>query len=637
MGYNNSQTCNWTKATPCLQADILGDWREELIMWNLNDPSQLNIIATNIESQHRVPTLMHDHNYRLAIAWQNVGYNQPPHLGYYLAGTNFNIEGEEEFLEEVKPEETPDEEPLDENVLLAYTFEKGEASDYWKRGNGSIVQPMFDGSTGNAASVVSGSDRADFFLTPADCTGVDSYALDLDLAIVEGKKTAYFTVMSQSAPDDVANNWGWFWVTTEAEVHNPYLFELTIPAGTTATVNESIIEGQSERGNQGTWTFTSSHWYHLTLNVDVAKATVNYQITDKSNDAIVLTGTYKLRAGESPLVKGIYERNNRNGYDPGAILIDNVTITRAEKKYQLTYMVDGKVYQTETLAPEATIVAIKAPVKEGHTFSGWSEVPATMPAQDVTVTGTFTANTYTVTYVLDGNTFKTEQVTYGKTITLPEVPDKEGHTFNGWGEVPATMPAQDVTVTGTFTVNIYKLTYTVDGEEYATNSIAYGDSIAILEAPVKEGYTFSGWSEAPTTMPAHDVTMTGSFEASGIEEVLTEDLVDVYTLQGVKIKHQISVKDIAKILPRGIYIVGGKKVVVRERFSLLLTSNNSARFPRLGLRAEFFSGQQEINRDKHTTQRYETKCEKCIQDKKVAGLRSFCCRTQSHRLQDSRG
>ena len=329
VGYNNSQSCNWTKATPCLQADIMGDWREEMIMWNKNDPSQLNIIATNIESQHRVPTLMHDHTYRMAIAWQNVAYNQPPHLGYYLAGINFNIEGEEEFLEEVKTEDILDNELMGENVLLAYTFEKGEAADYWTRGNGSLVEPMFDGSTGRAASIVNSADRADFFLTPADFTGVTAYSLDLDLAIVEGKKTAYFTVMSQSAPDEVANNWGWFWVTTSAEVHNPYLFELTIPAGTTATVNEQIFEGETERKNQGTWTFTSSHWYHLTLSVDVPTATVNYQMKDKANGATVMEGTYTLRTGESPLIKGIYERNNRNGYDPGAILIDNVVITKA--------------------------------------------------------------------------------------------------------------------------------------------------------------------------------------------------------------------------------------------------------------------------------------------------------------------
>ena len=78
------QSCNTTKSTPCLQADILGDWREELILWNYNDPSRINIYTTIEKTDLRVPTLMHDHTYRMGICWQNVAYNQPPHLGYYL-------------------------------------------------------------------------------------------------------------------------------------------------------------------------------------------------------------------------------------------------------------------------------------------------------------------------------------------------------------------------------------------------------------------------------------------------------------------------------------------------------------------------------------------------------------------------
>ena len=78
------QSCNYTKSTPCLQADILGDWREELILWNHNDPSRINIYTTIEKTDLRVPTLMHDHTYRMGICWQNVAYNQPPHLGYYL-------------------------------------------------------------------------------------------------------------------------------------------------------------------------------------------------------------------------------------------------------------------------------------------------------------------------------------------------------------------------------------------------------------------------------------------------------------------------------------------------------------------------------------------------------------------------
>ena len=82
--YNNAQTANYTKATPCLQADILGDWREELVMWNKKDSSEIMIFTTWTPTQYAVPTLMHDHTYRMGICWQNTAYNQPPHLGYYL-------------------------------------------------------------------------------------------------------------------------------------------------------------------------------------------------------------------------------------------------------------------------------------------------------------------------------------------------------------------------------------------------------------------------------------------------------------------------------------------------------------------------------------------------------------------------
>ena len=82
--YNASQSCNGTKATPNLLADLFGDWREEVILWSGNDNATLNIFTTNIPTPYRVPTLMHDHTYRMGICWQNTAYNQPPHLGYYL-------------------------------------------------------------------------------------------------------------------------------------------------------------------------------------------------------------------------------------------------------------------------------------------------------------------------------------------------------------------------------------------------------------------------------------------------------------------------------------------------------------------------------------------------------------------------
>jgi rhamnogalacturonan endolyase len=74
---------NGSKGTPVLSADLFGDWREEVV-FRTADNQSLRIYTTTIPTEHRLPTLMHDPQYRLSIAWQNVGYNQPPHTSFYL-------------------------------------------------------------------------------------------------------------------------------------------------------------------------------------------------------------------------------------------------------------------------------------------------------------------------------------------------------------------------------------------------------------------------------------------------------------------------------------------------------------------------------------------------------------------------
>ena len=82
----NADGATWSrgsKATPSLSADILGDWREELLLPS-KEGDEMRIYTTTIPTTHRMYTLMHDPQYRLSIAWQNVGYNQPPHTGFYM-------------------------------------------------------------------------------------------------------------------------------------------------------------------------------------------------------------------------------------------------------------------------------------------------------------------------------------------------------------------------------------------------------------------------------------------------------------------------------------------------------------------------------------------------------------------------
>jgi rhamnogalacturonan endolyase len=81
-----AEGCAWnngSKATPALSADLFGDWREEVV-WRTVDNRELRVYTTTIPTAQRFYTFMHDPQYRLSVAWQNVGYNQPPHTSFFV-------------------------------------------------------------------------------------------------------------------------------------------------------------------------------------------------------------------------------------------------------------------------------------------------------------------------------------------------------------------------------------------------------------------------------------------------------------------------------------------------------------------------------------------------------------------------
>ena len=88
--FTGTHSNNGTKANPSLQADILGDWREEVVVPS-EDDTELRIYTTTEPTNYRIFTLMHDPVYRLSVAWQNNGYNQPPCLSFYLGEDNAEI------------------------------------------------------------------------------------------------------------------------------------------------------------------------------------------------------------------------------------------------------------------------------------------------------------------------------------------------------------------------------------------------------------------------------------------------------------------------------------------------------------------------------------------------------------------
>ena len=145
-------------------------------------------------------------------------------------------------------------------------------------------------------------------------------------------------------------------------------------------------------------------------------------------------------------------------------------------------MVDGIEYKVYEIAEGAEITPEPAPTKEGYTFSGWSEIPETMPAYDVTVTGSFAVNQYLITYMIGDEVYQKEYVDYGATIVLPNVPEREGYSF-AWIDVPEKMPAHDITINGAYTSGMWGVsnddattnTYTISG--YKTDKPRRGVNI----------------------------------------------------------------------------------------------------------------------------------------------------------------
>lgn len=103
-----------SKKYPVLQADLIGDWREEFIL-KLYGDTAVRVYTSNIYSENKLYTLMHDSTYRTGVAAENVGYNQPPHIGYYISedgDDNRYVQPDIKYAAELPYKEIPEEPPV---------------------------------------------------------------------------------------------------------------------------------------------------------------------------------------------------------------------------------------------------------------------------------------------------------------------------------------------------------------------------------------------------------------------------------------------------------------------------------------------------------------------------------------------
>ncbi len=222
---------------------------------------------------------------------------------------------------------------------------------------------------------------------------------------------------------------------------------------------------------------------------------------------------------------GIITQNN--GIRPVIQLDDNY-----ENKYRIDYTLTTEKLYNNAITSETTAfgqdyiyagdnVTVPEITKDGYTFSGWNNIPDTMPAENITLEGILALNKHQIKYIIDNDESTAtiiDNIPFGSTITTIDNPVKDGYTFSGWADVPETMPDCDVTITGSFTQNTYTITYYLDGEYFTTQeNLVPGTAITTPEAPSKDGYTFSGWADIPESMPSENISIYGTYTENKTE------------------------------------------------------------------------------------------------------------------------
>lgn len=184
--------------------------------------------------------------------------------------------------------------------------------------------------------------------------------------------------------------------------------------------------------------------------------------------------------------------------------------------YELTVVVDGETVQTVQYHYADTIDSLNTPEKEGYSFAKWiPSVPETMPAENVSVEATWSLNYYDLIKIVDEDTVS---IVYGYDESVAEIQDpspKKGYKFIGWSDtIPSVMPAHNVELVAQWELEWYDLTLDVDSQ-FSVFHYKYGDTIAPVANPTKEGYLFNGWSdELPIVMPAENVTLSATWMKS---------------------------------------------------------------------------------------------------------------------------
>jgi len=338
-------------------------------------------------------------------------------------------------------------------------------------------------------------------------------------------------VVLPSAPDKVGYTYNGWSINGE---YAGFVTEFNMPAVDFTMTCEYAINSYELTLVFGELVNTNVYEYNTEVTLPKLAKIGHTFIGWSDGETVTTDGTYTVPAHDSTL-EAVFEINS----------------------YNLTTVIEGKeetvsvVYATELPLPEV-------PAKEGYEFLEWqladgTVAPETMPANDITITAIYVIQRYEVAYENEGQV-TTERYEYDTEIALP-VLEKVGHTFNGWlldGELIPTatikVPAKDIKLVASYTVNNYELTTVIEGVETVT-SVAYGSTLELPVIPEKEGHTIDGWYNGENkntleTMPAENVKLVAKYIVNIY--TITFDVLGVVTTKEVAYGTEITYAEIAE-------------------------------------------------------------------------------------------
>ena len=221
---------------------------------------------------------------------------------------------------------------------------------------------------------------------------------------------------------------------------------------------------------------------------------------------------------------------NGNCYKPGDTVPADVSRLLITGDYEVIYLPGtyGTGSAVTDMKPHNNILTLRGALftRTGYTQTGWATVDGgekvygfgDIYAQNAALTlyPVWNTNKYTITFdTAGGSTVAPITQDYGTAITVPSNPTREGYTFIGWDkEIPATMPAENMTITAKWAINKYTIRFNTDGGTYIFPITAdYGSKIHNPGTLYKPGFIFDGWDRPyPETMPAENITLTAKWK-----------------------------------------------------------------------------------------------------------------------------